>query len=209
MDMQGHNRWCILRTGSVSTLPLAKSLTDAGYEVWTPLEIHERRSPKTRKREEVTAALMPSFVFARSLHLADLIDLSRSPTLNYQVWDKEQRRMVTKGHPVFRLFRSDGGYPTVSDRELQPLRIAEKRTAPKPAGKVFNTGDRIKLTEGGFAGLSGIVERTQGAFALVAFPGFNIPVKIATWMLIADIDPSATIHVSNGLSEQAPSAKAA
>lgn len=201
--------WCILRCSGGSTLGLAKSLSDAGFEVWSPIEIHERRSPKTRKREEVISALMPSFVFARAQHIADLIDLSRSPTLNYQVWNKEQRRMVTKGHPVFRLFRSDGGYPTVSDRELQPLRLAEKRTAPKPVGKVFNSGDRIKLTEGGFAGLSGIVERTKGAFASVMFPGFNIPVKIATWMLIADIDPHATIHVSRSLSEQALSAKAA
>lgn len=206
---RGCGDWCILRTNGGLTLQLARSLGEAGYEAWTPVEVQRRRARKTLKIEPVELALIPTFVFARAEHLVALIALARSPSLNYRVWDSEKRRMVTKGHPHFSVFRFAGEYQLVPDRALAALRLAERRTAPKTTSQPFRPGDRVKLTEGGFAGLSGVVESIDRTFAMVVFPGFNIAVKIGAWMLLADSCASASVHVNNIPTEQALSAKAA
>lgn len=207
--MSNPPEWIILRTSGSTTLQLARTLAEAGFVVWSPIERTQRRHRKTLKREEVEGPLMPSFVFAGSQHRSDLLNLARSPALNYRVWDTEQRRMVTKGHPHFSLFRFGGEVPTVSDRSLAHLRAAERRTAPNEPAKVFTVGERVKLTEGGFVGLSGQVEEVVGKFAMVAFPGFPVAVKISTWLLHTDSCGDDKVHVSNPLSEQALPAKAA
>ncbi len=197
--------WCILRTSGGNTMQLAESLADAGYEVWTPIETRDQRLPRKQERTTVRLPLMPSFVFARAQHLGELINLSHSPALQYRVWDSELRRMVVKGHPMFSLFRHGGLYPLIPEYQLLPLRIAEKRTAPKPTPTAFKPGDRVTLTEGGFSGLTGTVQETRGGFASVVFPGFNIAVKIATWILLADIDEGMEV----GLDSAQIAAKAA
>src|SRR5688500_10204211 len=95
--------WVILRCSGGSTLKLANSLTEAGYESWSPVETVNRRSREGSKPEPVRLPLMPSYVFAAADRQQELIELSRSPSLNYRIWDSELKRMVTKGHPYFRL----------------------------------------------------------------------------------------------------------
>lgn len=41
--------WCILTTTPGQTLNLAASLNDAGFSVWTPVEVRERRVGRERK----------------------------------------------------------------------------------------------------------------------------------------------------------------
>lgn len=197
--------WCILRCAGSRTMALAASLTDAGIRAWTPIETRERRIPRKAARETVQLPITPSFVFAASERLSDLLTLARSPSMLFRVWDSEKRRMVTKGHPTFSVFRSDGRVPVVSEQSLAPLRKAEHRTMPRKAAKIFRKGEIVSTGRGGFAGLQGHIEASQGQYAMVVFPGFPIAVKIATWML----DEDSPVNVEDDQSEQAPHAKAA
>ena len=97
------DRWVILRTAATSTLRLAGSLGEAGFETWAPVETIRRRLPRSAKHEVVSVPLLKSFVFARADRIDDLLALSHSPSLSHQAWDAHLRRMVTKGHPYFRL----------------------------------------------------------------------------------------------------------
>lgn len=187
--------WCILRTASVSTLRLAQTLADDGYEAWAPVESWARRVPRTNKIEKVAIALLPSFVFARADRLEALVTLSHSPTMTYQVWDADQRRMVTKGHPYFRLFRTASGDPAlVSDRALDPLRTMEQQRRPKGEARVFKPGDPVKLLDaGGLDGLIGQIDRAKGKKVWVKFPGWAA-IEILSWKLLPlDVDPQ--VHV--------------
>ncbi len=179
--------WIILRCGGKSTLTLADTLTEAGYEVWTPIERRTRRIPRTRKIDELTTALIPSFIFARARHMHDLLALSRD-NMPYRKWDSELRRKVAKGHAHFSVFRDAGEVPTIPDAALAALRRAEARTAPKAATRVFGIGQAVKLTEGGFAGLSGVTEATRGQYTFVRFDGFPMAVQISTALLHDAVD---------------------
>lgn len=202
------DRWCIIRTAGSATLALAETLSDVGYDVWTPVETIDRRARRTEKREQVKAAMLPSFLFAKSDKLAALVALSRSPSLQYRVWDSEERRMVTKGHPAFTVYSRNGQHPLVNDWELDALRTIERRRRPKGKATPFKDGARVKLTEGGFAGLYGTVQSMRGGFATVVIGDWKIPVQIAADLLTA-LDESPPVHVWEEGSEQALSAKAA
>lgn len=200
--------WIILRTSAGQTLNLATSLTEAGYDVWTPTEtVQKLRARRGNKREDVPSPLMPSFVFADADQLHRLATLARSPSLIYRVWDSELRRMVAKGHPQFSVFRSNGKHSILPDRALSPLRLAERRQKPKEEVKRYSVGEEVRLTEGGFEGLTGIVESVKGPNTFVRFPGAHWAVQIPTWVLIGAIDETPTIPVDCG--RQAPTAEAA
>lgn len=170
--------WIILRMAASSTLNVAKSLADAGYEVWTPIEVEKRRAARSRKRIEREVPLMPTFVFARCDRLGDLVALSKSPALTYQAWDKELQRIVTRGCPYFRVFRYLDGYPRIADRHLDPLRQAEQRRKTKGKSNNLMAGAAVRYPAAGFEGLTGTVQVVKGRYALVVFPDFNIPVQI-------------------------------
>lgn len=187
--------WCILRTSSSQTLNLAASLTDAGYEVWAPTELREKRIGKARKVTEQSFAIMPSFVFARMKHLADLLLLSHSPTLNYRVWDSEQRRMVVKGHPAFSVFRSNGQVRPQTDASLTDLRTLEaslqkaaerRREQAKQKGPTprFKAGQVVKVDGGGFEGLRlTVAEANEGKVVKLIHPDWMWTVEISAWKL--------------------------
>lgn len=169
--------WCILRTAPSRTLPLASALVDAGYEAWTPQELQVRRVGRQRDRVDVPVPVTPAIVFARYDRLADLIALSRSPSQTYLIWDKELRRMVSRGVPYFTVFRHLDSYPGVADRALNPLRLAEQRRKPRALARVFKQGDPVTYADAGFEGLIGKVEANRGRYSLVIFPGFSIPIQ--------------------------------
>lgn len=177
--------WCILRMSGSRTLPVSEALADAGYSVWTPAETIERRVGLTRKRVQSVAPMLPGFVFADYGRLADLVALSRSPSLTFQVWDAEQRRMILKGCPYFTVFRHDGTYPAVTDKSLDALRVAEQKGRPMSKARVFERGERVKCPDAGFDGLVGVVETTKGRHALVCYEGFALPIKIPVSNLLS------------------------
>lgn len=161
--------WCILRTRGSSTLRLARSLDAAGYEVWTPTEIQDRRKRHSSTKSEMIVAVMPTYVFASADRLSDLL--------------MEADSDIT-GHPSFSVFKYHDRFPLIGDSELNSLRAIERKAAAKHKPVVFENHTNVRTPEGPFQGLTGrVIETTRGEFTLVAFPGFNIPIKFASWKL--------------------------
>lgn len=162
------NGWVILRTAGPRTIGLAASLSAASIEAWTPVETVKRRRPGGRSGKiERPAPITPTIVFARASSLGDLLRITRAPT---------------SPHPRFSLFRHDGRFPVVADREIERLRQAERKAQPKGKRVTFADGDTVKTTEAGFTGLEGVVQRTKGQWAFVCFGGRH-EVKIASFLL--------------------------
>lgn len=188
--------WRILETAPNRTIALAEALKDAGMGAWTPTEtvkgepakLKEFEAPRRPRKvpEFVTRALLPSIVFAPAEHLAQLADMARSPAQTFQVYDAEVGRMVTKGHPYFRIFRADS--PPVPDRELEFLR--QRAARRKPRGKVqsFAVGDAIKMTEGAYGGLRGsVVAVVSKSQIKIRVPGWIYEPVVQAWILIPDV----------------------
>lgn len=191
MTSGGQKSWIILRTSGTGTLQLAKALREAGMDAWSPVEIQNRRRPRSNDRFEREVAVMPSYVFANAEHLVELLQIASKPQQCYKRWDAELRRMVVQGIPHFSVFHHNNGIPLIADDGLNALRVVERRTAPKPVAPTFATGQAVKLSEGGFAGLSGTVQSSKGDFAMVAFAGYPIAIKISLLLLHPDMIDSA------------------
>ncbi len=181
--------WCILRTQSANTLPLAKALSDAGFTAWTPTEVQTRRARRAIPRQDVTVALMPAIVFASYDDLADMIRLSRS-AMPHQSWDAGARRMVMRGWPHFTILRIGDRYARVADRELAGLRRAESVRLTLAKKKTFVPGVAVRLMEGAGEGLRGTVKSVKGTFAEVRFPGFSLNWTVAFHLLEAVAAPA-------------------
>lgn len=162
--------WCILRTNGAQTQLLAKSLTAAGFDVWTPVETRRRRKARSKTMVEIDMPMMPTFVFVRADRAADLARARLDPRTP---------------HPKFSLFHYLGTVPCVSDAEVERLRTAERRQAPKGRRQVFAAGTTVRVPEGPFGGMSGVVKQGNDKFTLVAFDG-RMEVKISTFLLLPD-----------------------
>lgn len=169
--------WFMIRTSGPKTLALSRSLSTAGLDVWTPIEVRQRRRPRSKARVELEVPVMPTFVFVRASQLSQITRILAHPM---------------SGHPRFSLFLYDGRIPFIADREVQSLREVEersraalKREQRKSQRRTFPAGTEVRVPEGSFAGMSGIVKQGNDRFALVCFGG-SMTVKIATFLLEAD-----------------------
>ncbi len=179
--------WCILRMAPSRTMKVAESLARAGFEVWTPVENQVRRLPRSKVRQARQVMVMPTYLFARAHQIVDLLALSKAPG---------------SPHPDFSVFRHHDRFPLIADESLNHLRMIEKRTAPKQRASIFTAGDEVKLTEGSFAGMNGVVETSKGQYSLVTFSGWAVPIKIASLLLLP-------VHVQCAEPEQGTAAEAA
>lgn len=181
----GAGMWCVLRTSGGRTLALAKSLADAGLEAWTPSTKQERRRPRSKASMEIDAPILPTFVFARASHLPDLLAAASSPV---------------NPHPAFSVFRYCGKFPLIGDVEIAGLRGEEERGRVRRLRSTRRTFDRdasVRVPDGPFAGMSGVVRDCDGKYAMVSFNG-GWQVKIATFLLEADtIEQTVTVPSAN------------
>lgn len=188
------NSWIILRTSGRSTLVLAKSLEEDGFEVWTPVRTQVIRVPRMNVRREVRLPLLPSFVFVRAHHLHGLLELEKMAVKPRRLVSGE--RHSQPAHRSFSVFRYLDQIPTVADRHLEPLRQRQAQlqrlAVPKSALPRFDRGQRVRVTRGVYQGCVGKVERCKDGLALVLSPAWNFPVKIPTWLLSEDEALSAT-----------------
>jgi transcription antitermination factor NusG len=160
--------WCILRTRGSHTLRLADSLDPDAVTAWTPTQHQTTRDPKTGKRVPILAAVMPTFVFASAERLFELLDKARTPGARFSV------------------FRWNDQVPLVSDADLRHLRQIEREAKAKGRAVEYANGQKVHVPDGAWQGLTGqIVEQRKGKWVLVAFPGYNVPVKFAPWNLDA------------------------
>lgn len=205
--------WCILRTSGFRTLPLAKSLAAAGFEVWTPKEVHTRRQGPARQRAEFDAPILPTFVFARADRVRDLVEVQASPT---------------SPHPGFSIFRYYGRIPLLADGSIGNLRQVEidaaerwrlvqaeeqrraehdrlkdeqaaqarrmhvdreqreaLRKALRATAPSYLDGAKVKVVRPEFTGLTGVVEGQKGRAAIVNFGG-GMTLTIDAWLLSPD-----------------------
>lgn len=172
------NDWCILRCAASRTLPVAAALTAAGFQSWTPVQTLEIRCDKKRTRELKALAILPTFVFSAWSRLSELRQIAKSPNQCFQVWDSDERRMVTKGIPFFSVFSFDGMIPRIADRALQPLRAFERQSLPRVPATIFAVGQAVRVDGAGFEGLVAMVAGTRGGQVCVEFPGFPVPVLV-------------------------------
>lgn len=172
----GKGEWFVLRTSGARTLVLANSLRSVGYDVWTPVKTLSKRRPRSTELREIVAAVLPSYVFAKVEHLSSLMI--------------EADRIISP-HPQFSVFRYCGKVPTISDLALTNLRKIERRNMPEKAARMFATGDKVRMTEGAYAGLTGIVKTGRGRYTMVLLAGARIPVKISSMLLVDEAQPES------------------
>jgi len=114
-------RWAILRTSGGQTLPLMRSLGEAGFDVWSPARPIRRhlkaKTPTGTRLIDTEIPILPTFVFANEADLPQLGDI---------VDDMASGRGSL--HPAFSIFRYGGRIPIVGDAEVRGLREEEERT---------------------------------------------------------------------------------
>jgi transcription antitermination factor NusG len=159
--------WCILRTSGRNTIPLVETLKADGFTAWTPVEVQRIRKRNSHERLTRAFPMTPSFVFARADRIAGLLALSNA---------------YRKRQPDFSVMRYRGNIPTIADLELEALRSMELRAQPKEDRPKFGVGSTVRVPEGAFAGMTGIVETDDGKFALVGFGG-RMKVRVASFLL--------------------------
>ena len=170
--------WCIIRTAGRHTLGLAESLATDGFEVWTPVETRRMSVPRLNARREVVLPILPSYVFARSAHLVDLLVLAAMP-----VKPRRGAGLLQPAHSGFRVMRQGDRIPLIADRHLNGLRrIEERRTPIKRAAYSFPRNAAAKVCGGVFGGLVGVVDRSNRKVTVLRFGG-GFPVEIPTTML--------------------------
>lgn len=168
--------WLILRTQGRHTLRLTGSLAEDGFEVWTPVVTRNLRVPRANVRRDAQLPLMPSYIFARTGHLLDLLELAAMP-------EKPRRAGGRKpAHPDFTVFRYLDRIPVVADADLKGLREAETDLARPRRRRRYGRGDEVKIPHGSFGGLTGHVVECSGRFTRVCF-GTRMEVKISTFIL--------------------------
>lgn len=177
------NRWIILRTSGPSTLPLAASLAEDGFETWAPVETGVFKVPRANVKRNITRAMLPSYVFARAVHLYDLLQIAALPN--------RQRRgpgMNKPAHESFSVMRSSDRIHFVADAALTALRKIEARRTPRQlAEEPLPVGCTVRVKPGssGFDGMIGKVESGDRGSTLVCFNS-RYTVEIPTSLLRLD-----------------------
>lgn len=190
----GERRWCILRTSGRKTLALARTLAADGFDVWTPTTTHHVTVPRINARRDVILPMMPSFVFARADRLLDLIELANSVPMRRGPARRQS------AHDDFTVFHYRDRIPLVLDSDLEPLRTSERKAVPPSKWQQFKKGEKVRVPEGAFEGMAGVVEGTRGKFTLVCF-GTGKAVKISTFILLPDAVRDG--HPSEGMAARA------
>jgi hypothetical protein len=176
--------WIILRCAGRSTLPLAESLAEDGFEVWTPVETIKVNVPRMTVKREARRPIMPSYAFAGVAHLVDLLQLAAMP-----VKPRRGAGFRLAAHPDFSVLHAFGRIPMVADRHLDELRKLEARRTPrKIAAYAYpkNQQVRVKPEGGSTQGKVGIVIRSTPAKTQIICTGDRYPIEIPTSFLEPD-----------------------
>jgi transcription antitermination factor NusG len=177
--------WCILRTAGRSTARLVKSLTEDGFDVWTPMETRAIPNPRAKGKRKVRTPIIPSYVFARAEHLADLLELAQTP-----LQPRDGRRV----HVAFRVVHGVTTIPIIADHHFAELRAIERIRTPierpeKPglvrAERPMPVGAAVQVDGGSFGGMQGTVERSDCGYTVVSFGGWRVTIPTSNLRLDA------------------------
>ncbi len=179
------------------TLKVATSLREAGIEIWTPVVIHKRRAPRTKAVTSVERPIAPTFAFAAAEHIEQLLAIRRDPL---------------SPHPAFSLLHHRGDVVRIKDSDLAGLRAAqvdEQRKAGslgKQRPAAIEVGVGVRMDEGPFAGMSGIVTSSDGRRTYLNFGGLLGRCEIETSQIQPDQLEAPVLTPAH---QQAPAALAA
>lgn len=149
-------QWCILRTSGRTTISLAETLAKDEYDVWTPIETRKITVPRANVKREVRLPIMPTYVFAASHHLGELLQLAGMP-----VRPRRGAGLLDAAHAAFHVLHCFGGIPIVDDRHLSNLRRLEaKRTPLRRAAYAFPQNSKARVKDGAYGGMTGVVIRS-------------------------------------------------
>jgi transcription antitermination factor NusG len=183
--------WIIVRMAASRTRAVTDALRQAGYDAWTPMETVTKRAPRTRvvKARRLVPS-MPTYAFVRAIHAFDLAVEIGSP-------------MTTL--PAFSIFRHDDRAALIADRDLDPVRITEQQGNMRRTKPLWKDGDMVRVPEGPCAGMSGVIHslKRSGKLALVAFPGWQVPIEISASLLLPDpVKDNKAVLLSGAASRQ-------
>jgi hypothetical protein len=197
--------WCILRSGGSKTLPLVRALNNSGIGAWTPTMTMRRRRPRSNDTLEIAAPIVPTFAFAPSEDIEQLLIIRSS-------------RFST--HPPFSIMGSGDRIALVREGQLHQLREEEESAASRYAILLQVEADQLDRKERAallrtekarrkalraqyrddiaigssvtvegvspFTGMAGAVLSGDGKVFRVAFGG-SLDIKIEAWQLVPEI----------------------
>lgn len=177
--------WCILRMNSGDTLRVVEALMEQGLSVWTPVDWCVGRMPRTRARYDKAIPVLPGYAFGDVGHIDELVRLAG---------------LRRRDFPKFRFLESERGAeltPLIADSELDWLRAEDarlravfdrhKRKEAEAKAPKLEAGTPVKMTDGAYAGLSGVVEGSCGQDSMVHLPAFKKTVKVASLLLLPSV----------------------
>lgn len=131
-------RWFILRTSGGQTLPLMRSLREAGFDVWTPAKVLRRtvraKTMTGTRTIEVDAPILPTFLFAREEHLIALMGEASDPG---------------SPHPAFSIFHRAGQAPIIGGSQIAGLQAEEASKQAEIAAirdaETYQEAQRIRM----------------------------------------------------------------
>lgn len=200
--------WCILRTSGGRTLALTESLNAAGIGAWTPRQTLRRpvigSRPDAKGRRplvDVDAPILPTFVFAGAEHVDKLLALQSDPTNShppFSIFHHGPRIPLIADREVAGLVEAERAATELiarireadSREEARRIRAAamkterERRKAMRAEIRHFSMGQAVDVTDApALAGLSGVIESSDGRSAIVSFGG-SLTMRIDSWRLV-------------------------
>ncbi len=188
-------RWVILRTSGGQTLPLMRSLREAGFDVWSPAKPIRRtiraKTPSGTRTIDTEVPILPTFVFASE---ADLYHLG------------ELAALTSSQHPAFSIFRYGGRIPIVGDAEVEGLREEEaQKIALLQAirdAETYAEAERIRIegikSEAARRRATKELERAQRAALRSHRRTFDAGVEVEVGEMPAMVGMSGVVESSDG-----------
>jgi len=156
--------WIILRMAGQRTLPVARALAAAGFEVWTPIErVAKRRAAGRTGKVVVDRPMVPTIVFARADRRSELHAITLLP--------------VSPFPPFSILLDTDRTIVAVSDASLERMRDVERhRPRPRPVGCPITKGARVGVPGMAFASLKLEVDASNERRTILLFGSMRLNV---------------------------------
>jgi hypothetical protein len=130
--------------------------------------------------------MLEGFVFARTKHLVDLLELAKMP-----VKPRRGAGLREPAHANFSIFRQQDRIPLIADHHFDEIRrIEAKRTPATKAERAFAKDAIVKVASGSFGGMVGAVEQSNRLNTHVCFNDRYV-VTIPTCLLNPDDIPIA------------------
>lgn len=203
-------RWCILRTSTSRTLPLAEALLAIGIDAWSPRRTVRRPAPGSARRYvmgrrrvmiEVTVPILPGIVFVDACRLQDAISVSLipfGPLPAFSIMQVAGRAPEIGAAAIHGLLNAEAEATAgiIAEREADSREEArreraerlrserERRKALRRERKAFDRGAEVEVTNmPALAGMTGVIVESKGATTKVHFGG-ALTLTVEAWQVV-------------------------